>query len=68
MSIYLEQDKNPDGPDTRMLEMKIHYLMGMLAKAGLLLDADGKPVTAVTTEVQQDSDEVQASVKQQHFL
>ena len=48
--------------------MKIHYLMGMLAKAGLLLDADGKPVTAVTTEVQQDSDEVQASVKQQNFL
>lgn len=68
MSIYLEQDTNFDGIDPRVLEMKIHYLMGMLAKAGLLLGADGKPVTAVTTDVQQDTDAVQASVIQDNFL
>jgi hypothetical protein len=67
MSIYLRQDTNLEGQDPRVLEMKIHYLMGMLAKAGLLLDANGKPVTAVTTDVQQDTDTVQASILQDNF-
>ena len=67
MSTYLEQSTLPDGPDTRQLEMKIHYLLGMMAKAGLLKDSDGKKFTTMTSEVQQDSDAVQSTIHPENF-
>jgi len=68
MSMYLEQYDNSNDEDQstycRMLEMKLHYIIGMLQKAGIMLDADGNPVNIdLPDAVQQDIDEVQSSVK-----
>ena len=61
-SVYLSQDYHEEGVDPRMLEIKIHYLMNMLQKAGLLLDADGNPLTDISDQVKSDSDIVQQAL------
>ena len=45
-------------------EMKIHYLIVMLQRAGILLDADGNPVKQdLPDAIQEDSNEVQNSIR-----
>lgn len=61
-SVYLVQDYHEEGVDPRVLEMKIHYLMNMMQKAGLLLDANGKPLIDVSDDVKADSDTVQQTL------
>lgn len=68
MSIYLEQYDCSNDEDQinycRQLEIKIHYLMSMLQKAGILLDANGKSIKKdLPDTVQEDSDEVQNSIR-----
>lgn len=68
MSAYLEQYDNSNDDDQsvycRMLEQKLHYIIGMLHRAGIMLDADGNPVTKdLPDQVQQDIDEVQSSMR-----
>jgi hypothetical protein len=60
-SPFLSIDINQDGTDPRMLEMKIHYLMAMMQKAGLLLGADGNNISNVSADVQADADTIQSS-------
>jgi hypothetical protein len=60
-SPFLSIDVNPDRTDPRMLEMKIHYLMAMMQKAGLLLGADGKNIDGLSADVQADADAIQSS-------
>jgi hypothetical protein len=45
-----------------MLEIKLHYLMNMMQKAGLLLDADGNPLIDMSNEVKADADTVQQAL------
>jgi hypothetical protein len=61
-SVYLAQDYHEEGVDPRVLETKIHYLMNMMQKAGLLLDANGKPLIDVSDDVKADSDTVQQTL------
>ncbi|CAB4133074.1 hypothetical protein UFOVP257_43 [uncultured Caudovirales phage] len=68
MSMYLEQYDNSGDEDQsaycRMLEIKLHYIMGMLQKAGIMLDANGKPIKIdLPDAIQQDIDEMQNSIK-----
>jgi hypothetical protein len=67
MSIHFEQ-YNSDGDEDqanycRELEMKIHYLISMLQKAGVLLDANGNSVNSLPDSVMDDADEIQNSIK-----
>lgn len=68
MSAYLEQYDNSNDDDQgaycRQLEIKLHYLIGMMQKAGIMLDANGKPVkSGLPDAVQQDADEMQGSIQ-----
>jgi hypothetical protein len=58
-SAFLSVDNTPGGGDPRLLEIKIHYLMNMMQKAGLLLDVDGNPIPDVSDDIRADSDIVQ---------
>jgi hypothetical protein len=67
MSVYLEQyDCSAEDDQSnycRMLETKLHYIMSMLQKAGIMLDADGKPVKSLPETTQSDADEVQSAIR-----
>ena len=65
-SIYLTQDYHEEGVDPRVLEIKLHYLMNMMQKAGLLLDADGNPMAGMIDDVVDDSDSVQQTLDGEH--
>ena len=62
MSVYLQKTLDLEGPDPAVLEMKIHYLMSCLAKAGLLLDADGN-ATFAGEQVEEDAAVVRATIQ-----
>ena len=66
MSIYFAPTNFNDNDDPavycRQLELKLHYVMSCLDKAGILLDANGKP-TFVSESIQADSDQVQTTVQ-----
>ena len=67
MSIYLQSTTDPEGTDPNQLELKVHYLLKMMADAGLLKDADGKSFTAMTSSVTTDASVVQASIVPKNF-
>ena len=68
MSVYLEQYDNSSDDDQsvycRNLEQKLHYIIAMLHQAGIMLDANGKPVKLkLPDSVTTDAEEVQNSIK-----
>lgn len=67
MSIYLEQydcsNEDDQSNYCRRLEQKLHYVIGLLQQAGIMLDADGKPVNSLPTDVADDANEVQSSIR-----
>lgn len=67
MSIHFEQYDGDGDEDQsnycRELEMKVHYLISMLQKAGILLDANGNKIDSLPDSVTEDADEVQNSLK-----
>ena len=68
MSIYLEQYDNSNEDDQsnycRVLEQKLNYVISMLQKAGIMLDANGNPIDIdLPGNVVQDADEVQSSIR-----
>jgi hypothetical protein len=66
-SQYLDQDSGIDPQDsTRLLEMKIHYLMSCMARAGILLDQDGNPAK-VSDIVEADADEVKTQLRGDNY-
>lgn len=66
-SVYFERDSDPRGEiNIRMLEIKIHYLMSMLEKANLLLDAYGVP-TQLSNEIREDAEMMRSALKGEHF-
>ena len=67
MSIYLQSTTDPEGTNPNQLELKVHYILKMLADAGLLKDADGKSFTAMTTDVTADAAQVQAAIHPKSF-
>jgi hypothetical protein len=67
MSIYLQSTTDPEGTDPNMLELKVHYILKMLADAGLLKDHNDKSFTNMTTDVTKDAALVQAAIDPKSF-
>jgi hypothetical protein len=67
MSIYLQSTTDPEGTDPNMLELKVHYILKMLADAGLLKDHNNKAFTNMTADVTGDAALVQAAIDPKSF-